>query len=175
MAQSGCAVDRESWRRTLGERIAERSVPDGIHGATLTVKVASSVWAQELSLLAPEILQRLQNAGFSITELRWRVGPLAPLVSPRRRASSLVPLRQLPDELERTLGTVEDNELRNAIFQAAAHVMARQQRAQHKRPPSVRPQDVRAPQCAEPETSRQDPTAPGRRAVSPRIRAKQKD
>ena len=76
IAQSGCAIDRECWRRILGERIAERSAPNTIHGGALTVKVASSVWAQELSLLAPEILQRLQNAGFSTTELRRRAyGP----------------------------------------------------------------------------------------------------
>jgi len=174
MAQSGCAIDRECWRRILGARIAERSAPDAIHGGALTVKVASSVWAQELSLLAPEILQRLQNAGFSITELRWRVGKLASLVSRRVRAPTLVPLRQVPDELERTLSKVEDGELRNAIFQAATYVMAHQQRARNRRPTSVRQLDVRAPQCAEPETFRQGPIAPRRRAVSPRIRAKQK-
>jgi predicted nucleic acid-binding Zn ribbon protein len=61
IAQSGCAIDRECWRRILGERIAERSAPNTIPWGTLTVKVASSVWAQELSLLTPEIFQRLQN------------------------------------------------------------------------------------------------------------------
>src|ERR1039457_491798 len=71
-AQSGSVIDRESWRQILGDRIAQRSKPEFIQGNTLTVTVVSSVWAQELSLLGPEILQRLRRAGFSIDELRWR-------------------------------------------------------------------------------------------------------
>ncbi len=177
-AQSGCCIDRESWRRTLGDRIAQRSEPETVHGTTLTVLVASSVWAQELSLLAPEIIQHLQHAGFPIRELRWRVGQLTASASPRARAVKVVPLKQLPTELEHALSVVKDAELRDAIFQAAAHMLARQQqslRSSAVNAATARRPNAQAPRCAEPRISQLGLSAPDLHARSQRIRAKPKD
>jgi hypothetical protein len=173
--QNSCVIDRESWRRTLGDRIAQRSEPESLRGTTLTILVASSVWAQELSLLAPEIIQRLQHAGICISELRWRVGKLSAPTSPKAKTPKVVPLLQLPAEIERSLNAVKDAELRDAIFQAAAHMLARQQRALQDRGASARQPNAQAPLCAEPRIYRPDPSVPELHAISQRIRAKPQD
>ena len=68
----------ESWAELVGPQIAavtspESVTPDGI----LRVRVATAPWANELSLMAPKILARL-NAGRTgrVKEIRWMPGPI---------------------------------------------------------------------------------------------------
>jgi predicted nucleic acid-binding Zn ribbon protein len=68
----------EQWAELVGPQIAavtspESVTPDGV----LRVRVASAPWANELSLMAPKILARL-NAGRSgrVKEIRWMPGPI---------------------------------------------------------------------------------------------------
>src|SRR5512140_3279929 len=94
-SNSGQFIDGESWRRILGDRIAQHSQPKSCRGRGLTVAVASSVWAQELSLLTPDIIRRLQAARYTVSELRWHVQPLhraPPLKSRQVRAAPLAQL-----------------------------------------------------------------------------------
>ncbi|HYF40257.1 MAG TPA: DUF721 domain-containing protein [Gemmatimonadales bacterium] len=69
----------EEWAQLVGPQIAavtapESVTPDGI----LRVRVATAAWANELSLMSPRILARL-NAGRSgrVKEIRWMPGPLS--------------------------------------------------------------------------------------------------
>ena len=69
----------EEWGQLVGPQIAavtspESVTPDGL----LRVRVASAAWANELSLMSPRILARL-NAGRSgrVKEIRWMPGPLS--------------------------------------------------------------------------------------------------
>jgi len=169
--KSGREIDRETWRRLLGERVAQRTEPERLQGKTLTVLVASSAWAQELSLLAPEIIERLQQAGFEVDTMRWRVG--SPQSAPSRtpRKPKVGPVKELPTELERTLNGVTDPELRAAISEAAAHILGRQENRRAREAIAAQP-SARDPQFAEPRTSRQGPAAPGKHAKWPRTRAK---
>jgi predicted nucleic acid-binding Zn ribbon protein len=66
----------EQWAELVGPQIAkvttaESVTPDGV----LLVRVATSMWASELSLMSPQILARL-NSGRSgrITGIRWLGG-----------------------------------------------------------------------------------------------------
>ena len=68
----------EEWPKLVGPQIAavtraESVTPDGI----LRVRVVSAAWANELSLMMPKIMARL-NAGRRgrIRELRYITGPL---------------------------------------------------------------------------------------------------
>lgn len=67
----------ESWPRLVGERIAEVAVPESVGAdGTLLVRVQSSAWRQELSLMTPEVLA-LVNANRTsgrITRIRWLLG-----------------------------------------------------------------------------------------------------
>jgi len=72
--QVGLAVDRirdqlapetlladvqRAWPEAVGEAIAAEAQPTAERGGALTVSCSASVWAQELDLMAPEILERL--------------------------------------------------------------------------------------------------------------------
>src|SRR5262245_57443290 len=73
----GIVVDRERWRRAVGERIASRTEPGRLRNGVLTVHAASSAWAQELTFLMPEILARVQALGIAAKSLRFVVRPTA--------------------------------------------------------------------------------------------------
>lgn len=117
---AGTAVDREQWRRIVGERIAARTEPGAKRGRELTVHVASASWAQELSLLVSEIVVRLKAAGIHVDTVRFRVKEIA--VEPRDAAARKPIYRKasLPGALTDQLERIEDSELREAISEAAA-------------------------------------------------------
>jgi predicted nucleic acid-binding Zn ribbon protein len=56
------AAVQRVWRTTVGETIAEAAQPTSERGGVLTVACAAAVWAQELDLMAPEIVERLNEA-----------------------------------------------------------------------------------------------------------------
>ena len=47
------------WPRAVGAAIAGEASPTAERGGALTVSCSASVWAQELDLMAPEIIERL--------------------------------------------------------------------------------------------------------------------
>ncbi len=68
----------EEWAELVGPQIAavtrpESVTPDGV----LRVRVATAAWANELSLMTPRVLARLNasRAG-RVREIRWVPGPL---------------------------------------------------------------------------------------------------
>jgi predicted nucleic acid-binding Zn ribbon protein len=50
---------QRAWRKVAGETIAAEARPVAERAGVLTVACASSVWAQELDLMGPELLERL--------------------------------------------------------------------------------------------------------------------
>ncbi len=50
------------WAEIAGPAIAREATPTAARGGVLTVVCASSVWAQELDLMAPQLLARLNPA-----------------------------------------------------------------------------------------------------------------
>ena len=73
----GLASVVEEWPERVGPRIAKAAVAESVSAdGTLFVRVPSSAWRQELSLMAPEILE-LVNRGRRdgrIARIRWLVG-----------------------------------------------------------------------------------------------------
>jgi predicted nucleic acid-binding Zn ribbon protein len=65
------------WPQLVGRDIAKVAVAESItRDGTLFVRVNSSAWRQELSLMTPEIMARI-NAGRTqgrIEKIRWLVG-----------------------------------------------------------------------------------------------------
>jgi predicted nucleic acid-binding Zn ribbon protein len=51
-------VQRE-WATTVGDTIAQSASPTAERGGVVTVSCAASVWAQELDLMAPQIIAKL--------------------------------------------------------------------------------------------------------------------
>ena len=54
------AVQRD-WSEAVGPAIAAEASPTGERNGVLTVSCAASVWAQELDLMGPAILARLNE------------------------------------------------------------------------------------------------------------------
>jgi predicted nucleic acid-binding Zn ribbon protein len=63
---------QRAWPEAVGPAIAAEAVPTRERGGVLTVSCSASVWAQELDLMAPAILSRLNEllAGAAIQRLR---------------------------------------------------------------------------------------------------------
>jgi predicted nucleic acid-binding Zn ribbon protein len=67
----------DAWARLVGERIAEVAVPESVGAdGTLFVRVRSSAWRQELSLMTPEVLALVNASRTSgrIKRIRWLLG-----------------------------------------------------------------------------------------------------
>jgi predicted nucleic acid-binding Zn ribbon protein len=67
---------QEVWDRAVGPAIASAARPTGERNGILTVTCAAAVWAQELDLMAGELVLNL-NAALgeeAIRELRCRTG-----------------------------------------------------------------------------------------------------
>jgi predicted nucleic acid-binding Zn ribbon protein len=68
----------EEWAELVGPQIAAVTAPESVTpDGVLRVRVATAAWANELSLMSPKILARL-NAGRSgrVKEIRWAPGPI---------------------------------------------------------------------------------------------------
>jgi predicted nucleic acid-binding Zn ribbon protein len=69
----------EAWAELVGPQIAAVTAPESVTpDGVLRVRVATAAWANELSLMSPRILARL-NAGRQgrVKEIRWVPGPLS--------------------------------------------------------------------------------------------------
>jgi predicted nucleic acid-binding Zn ribbon protein len=67
-----------AWPEAVGAVLSRRARPEAVRGKTLIVRVDSSAYAHELTLLKAEILERLHRTlgpGL-LDDLRTRVGPL---------------------------------------------------------------------------------------------------
>jgi predicted nucleic acid-binding Zn ribbon protein len=64
-----------SWPEVAGAAIAAEAAPSAEREGTVTVECSGSVWAQELALLAPDLVGRLNTAlgGPNVRSLRFVV------------------------------------------------------------------------------------------------------
>ena len=67
-----------AWPAAVGAVLSRRARPESVRGKTLIVRVDSSAYAHELTLLKGEILERLCESlgGPLLDDLRTRIGPL---------------------------------------------------------------------------------------------------
>ncbi len=65
------------WEQIVGQEIAKRSRVECLRGRTLIVRVASGCWAQELSFLKEQILERLHHyvqGTNQVDDIRFEIG-----------------------------------------------------------------------------------------------------
>jgi predicted nucleic acid-binding Zn ribbon protein len=67
---------QEIWEAAAGTAIASSASPTAERGGVLTVTCAAAVWAQELDLMASELIERVNSTlgDDAIRELRCRTG-----------------------------------------------------------------------------------------------------
>ncbi|CAN5505315.1 hypothetical protein BH09MYX1_BH09MYX1_46530 [soil metagenome] len=145
------------WRTIVGPRVADRAIPVKIEKDMLVIRVATSAWAQELSLLSTTILARLKEYDIDLKRLTFRTGPIDPPQRPpeRRRSTKVPPPAPLPASVSKSVEGVADEELRAAIRGAIAQSLAT---ANHVLATTESPRGARAPRSAGPES---DPPARG--------------
>jgi len=119
--RSGAAMPRSEWTKIVGARIAARTRVGGLRRGTLTIKVASSAWSNELSFLKPNLIAKLGRAGHDINDIRFVVDNITEAISarPGRPGTRAAAAISLPPELISRLEKVEDPNLRAAIAAAA--------------------------------------------------------
>ncbi|HYF24934.1 MAG TPA: DUF721 domain-containing protein [Baekduia sp.] len=74
---TGLAALQRVWPEAVGDVIAAEAEPTAEADGVVTVTCSSSVWAQELDLLAPELVARLNEAlgDERVTRLRCQAAP----------------------------------------------------------------------------------------------------
>lgn len=119
---------QSQWTELVGQRIAERTRPEGIYERTLVVEVVSSAWLHELNLLRHSILMSLiEKVGQPrlFDELKFRIAGRSrkpPTERPRPRQPPKPP-RPMPmpatglarERIVREVAAVDDPELRELI------------------------------------------------------------
>jgi predicted nucleic acid-binding Zn ribbon protein len=76
--QTLLAEAQQAWRQAVGEGIAAQAEPTAERGGVLTISCSGSVWAQELDLMAPTIIERLNRELRSGRVTRLRCVTLPP-------------------------------------------------------------------------------------------------
>jgi predicted nucleic acid-binding Zn ribbon protein len=74
---SGLAALQRAWPTAVGDVIAAEAHPSAERDGVVTVTCSSSVWAQELALMAPELTARVNAVlgAENVRELRCRAAP----------------------------------------------------------------------------------------------------
>lgn len=165
-AKKRVPIPVREWRAAVGPRIADRARPWTLERGVLTVKVATSVWANELQMLAPELILRLKQRGFAVDAMRFRVGQLDQNERPpeRRTFRKVPPPKPLSPELKAEVAKVEDDGLRAVIEAAARANLSWQENAN----PNGAPPTSRGPRDAGRGSAPQDRTAEDSGAASRR-------
>lgn len=116
------------WRNVVGTRVSLRAVPAAIENGTLVVRVATSAWAQELSLHAETLCERLREAGFAVSRIRFRVGEVVGHERPKERmVVTKVPIPvAIPESVEQALASTKDDDLREVLSESVAASLALQ-------------------------------------------------
>jgi hypothetical protein len=119
-----------NWHTIVGPRIAARTQPDSLSQRVLYVRVASSAWMHELTLLRPQLLATIQAAMGTprlVDELRLHLGARATSgpdpVREAARARALPRPAPTPtpatgaraDAIEAETSAIADDELRELV------------------------------------------------------------
>ena len=110
------------WDQIVGEQIAARARPKKIRRGILEVQVDHPVWMQQLHMLKPKILEKINatipNAGISDIYLRQTKAVNPPYLKPSQRTSEPLPWSKIElndwekRTIEQQLEVIEDTDLK---------------------------------------------------------------
>jgi predicted nucleic acid-binding Zn ribbon protein len=118
---------QQIWPEIVGELAGAHCRPAGFKKGSLVIASESPAWTQELSLLGPQIQERLDSALGKgvITELRFKTAKLPALKKRLAQPKKPAPLRKKPApppdpvlkaRLEAELAVIKDPELRKVLM-----------------------------------------------------------
>ncbi|MEA3509002.1 MAG: DUF721 domain-containing protein [candidate division NC10 bacterium] len=113
------AIQR-AWPEVVGEEVARRSRPDRLRNGRLQVIVSDTVWLQQLAMLKPQILARLEaHLGAAVVrEIFFTVGisssaSFLPKNTDQRKSTPLSPKMEL--RIQEAVRPVQDEECREVL------------------------------------------------------------
>jgi hypothetical protein len=118
------------WERSVPPRVAREVVPVRFRDGVLHLHTRMAVWAQEVSLLAPRLVEhmRARDPRMPVQKLAPRVGPMPERlpVEPEPAPLAITPIdpKELPTEIRTALAAVGDEGLRRVLTEAACAALA---------------------------------------------------
>jgi hypothetical protein len=113
---------QEIWSIAVGTQIAEQTSPDRLNKGTLSVKVSSSVWMQQLHFLKEEIINKInQQVGAEfIKNIFFSIGDVSPVYhknqNPLLLSPESFPLKGRDKKMiEQSISSISDQELREIL------------------------------------------------------------
>lgn len=107
------------WDRTVGPAIARHARPRTLRGRKLALVVDSPAWMQQLTLMKPEIMEKLNRelGAETIGDMTMRLGEVAPVARPEENGVSAGEELSADERetIEQYLHDVADRETREAI------------------------------------------------------------
>ncbi len=118
------------WERSVPPRVARAVTPVRFRDGVLHLHTQNSVWAQEVSLLGPKLVEhmRARDPRMPVEKLAPRVGPMPERVpiEPEPAPLAVTPLdpKDLPSEVALALEKIADADLRRSLTELACAALA---------------------------------------------------
>jgi predicted nucleic acid-binding Zn ribbon protein len=106
------------WDRAVGAVIARHAQPLSLRGKKMTLIVDSPAWMQQLSLLKPEIIEKMNRrlGHNAIRDITLKLGEVAPRGEASEELSVPADLnRDEREKIEHALQEIPDAEIREAV------------------------------------------------------------
>ncbi len=107
------------WEQTVGPGIARHAMPQTLRGSKLVLTVDSPAWMQQLSLLKPEIIKKLNVTlgREAIRDITLKLGELTPSDrnAPRFKPGSETLTDDERARIERSVELIGDKDLRESV------------------------------------------------------------
>jgi hypothetical protein len=107
------------WEPAVGAVIASHAQPLSLRGKKLLVQVDSPVWMQQLSMLKPELIEKVNGrmGEIMIKDITLKLGEVGPRKKPASPAAPPVPLTREEQYLVETyVKDVAEPEIRTALM-----------------------------------------------------------
>ncbi|MDP1808545.1 MAG: DUF721 domain-containing protein [Actinomycetota bacterium] len=91
------------WAEIVGDQIAKKTQPVMIRGEVLVVKTANPAWSHQLTMLKPQLLTKLHEAGVGVNNIVYRAAAAPQKTkTPEKQAEIKAPpnYEGLPEEME---------------------------------------------------------------------------
>ena len=128
---------RKTWMDAVGPKIAAYTRPEAVRRNVLFIKVANSVWMQQLHFLKQDILEKInranaqnpiQNIFLSLDETAVPAPETKSPQAPEQGASALRSRDRIRILIEKSVAAIADTELRDILQRVMTREIARRRR-----------------------------------------------
>jgi hypothetical protein len=112
-----------AWKHAAGEGLRNHAAPLQLHGKTLVVAIADTVWQKQLGAMKGQLLFRI-NAILGrqlVTQIDFRIDPAMAKAQTLPKAGRKEPIHdnEVPLDLWSAANAIKDKKLRQAFLRAA--------------------------------------------------------